>query len=97
MISYVWGYEYYYDYVEPTPVDERKLKANKSISFRINLLYTGFEFSFILLGDPYGVHRAESSCLWRIHLNIHLLISTVRFSMKIATISICIFVMILKQ
>ncbi|XP_024070361.1 melanocortin-2 receptor accessory protein-like [Terrapene carolina triunguis] len=27
--EYYWSYEYYWDYLDPVPVDERKLKANK--------------------------------------------------------------------
>ncbi|XP_065597854.1 melanocortin-2 receptor accessory protein [Cyrtonyx montezumae] len=27
--DYFWSYEYYWDYIDPIPVDGRKLKANK--------------------------------------------------------------------
>jgi len=27
--EYFWSYEYYWDYIDPIPVDGRKLKVNK--------------------------------------------------------------------
>lgn len=27
--GYIWTYEYYYDYLDPVPVDASKLKYNK--------------------------------------------------------------------
>uniref|UniRef100_A0A8D0H9G4 Melanocortin-2 receptor accessory protein n=1 Tax=Sphenodon punctatus TaxID=8508 RepID=A0A8D0H9G4_SPHPU len=38
--DYYWSFEYYLDYLDPLPVDERKLKANKhsiAIAFWVSL------------------------------------------------------------
>ncbi|CAM4417979.1 unnamed protein product [Lepidochelys olivacea] len=50
--EYYWSYEYYWDYLDPVPVDERKLKANKYsivIAFWVGLAaFVGFLFLILL-------------------------------------------------
>ncbi|XP_021124081.1 melanocortin-2 receptor accessory protein isoform X1 [Anas platyrhynchos] len=69
--EYFWSYEYYWDYIDPIPVDGRKLKVNKYsivIAFWVGLAaFVMFLFLILLYMSRSGSSPVKTSCERSLH------------------------------
>uniref|UniRef100_A0A803YB28 Melanocortin 2 receptor accessory protein n=1 Tax=Meleagris gallopavo TaxID=9103 RepID=A0A803YB28_MELGA len=72
--EYFWSYEYYWDYIDPIPVDGRKLKVNKYsivIAFWVGLAaFVMFLFLILLYMSRSGSNPVKCDSVTHVFLNI---------------------------